>query len=497
MIGFVSTRGNKELLSSMEAILKGIAGDGGLLVPNKLPNVYYKDFIKNKSTFKEISARILNAFFDEYSNNEITNIVDKAYATFDCNDVVPIKSVVNDYIAELFHGETLAFKDVALSVLPRLMSLALKKKEPSENIFILTATSGDTGSAALYGFKNIDNIRICVFYPKLGISEIQKRQMTYIDGNNAFVCCVDGNFDDAQSGVKYIFENIDKDFLQEKSLIISSANSINIGRLVPQIVYYFYSYVKLVEEGKIVEGEQINFCVPTGNFGNILAGFIAKLLGLPIKKLICASNENNVLTDFIKTGVYDKNRAFKNTLSPSMDILIASNLERLLYFISNSDTEFVNKCMKDLKQSGRYDIGKEKLELIKQSFSCGYANDDDTKKTIKDVFEKTGYLIDTHTAVGYKCMQDYKITKNDKTKCVLLSTASPFKFADACLSSLGIDICEYSCPQKLEKIAEVSNTGIPNQLKKVLTGEEKFKDTIQKNEMMDYVLSCLNSEKYE
>lgn len=488
---FSSTRGGKEVLSPMDAILKGIASDGGLFVPNELPKVDYKYFIKNKSTFQDISASILSAFFDEYTHDEINNIANQAYATFDCDDVVPIKQVGEDYIVELFHGETLAFKDVALSVLPRLMSLALKKKEPNKNIFILTATSGDTGSAALYGFKNIDNIKICVFYPKVGISEIQKKQMTAVDANNVFVCGIEGNFDNAQSGVKSIFENIDKDFLNQKNIILSSANSINIGRLVPQIAYYFYSYAKLVEDGKIVDGEPINFCVPTGNFGNILAGFFAKLLGLPIKKLICASNENNVLTEFINTGIYDKNREFKHTLSPSMDILIASNLERLLYLISG-DTAFVSKCMMDLKNKGKYDIGKEKLEKIKQSFSCGYADDNDTKKTIKEVFENFDYLIEPHTAVGYKCMQNYKLETGDKTKCVLLSTASPFKFADACLNSLGVEVDNTTCADKIEKIAEVSKMEIPHQLDEVLTGKERFKDLIQPDEMMKYVLKCMS-----
>lgn len=488
---FSSTRGGSDALSPMSAILKGIASDGGLFVPNELPKVDYNDFVNNKSTFKEVSASILGAFFDEYTSEEITNIVNKSYDTFDCDDVVPVKAVGDDYIVELFHGETLAFKDVALSVLPRLMSLALKKKEPNKSIFILTATSGDTGSAALYGFKNIDNIKICVFYPKIGISEIQKKQMTAVDANNVFVCGIEGNFDNAQSGVKSIFENIDKDFLNQKNIILSSANSINIGRLVPQIAYYFYAYAKLVEDDKIVDGEPINFCVPTGNFGNILAGFFAKLLGLPIKKLICASNENNVLTEFLQTGIYDKNREFKHTLSPSMDILIASNLERLLYLISG-DTAFVSQCMKDLKQGGKYDIGKEKLEKIKQSFSCGYADDNDTKKTIKEVFENFDYLIEPHTAVGYKCMQNYKLETGDKTKCVLLSTASPFKFADACLNSLGVEVDNTTCADKIEKIAEVSKMEIPHQLDKVLTGKERFKDIVQPGEMMDYVLKCIN-----
>jgi len=488
---FSSTRGGSDALSPMSAILKGIASDGGLFVPSELPKVDYKNFVNNKSTFKEVSASILGAFFDEYTHEEINNIANQAYATFDCDDAVPIKQVGDGYIVELFHGETLAFKDIALSVLPRLMSLALKKKEQNKNIFILTATSGDTGSAALYGFKNIDNIKICVFYPKVGISEIQKKQMTAVDADNVFVCGIEGNFDNAQSGVKSIFENIDKDFLNQKNIILSSANSINIGRLVPQIAYYFYSYAKLVEDDKIALGELINFCVPTGNFGNILAGFFAKLLGLPIKKLICASNENNVLTDFINTGIYDKNRAFKNTISPSMDILIASNLERLLYMISG-DTAFVSQCMEDLKQSGKYHIGKEKLEKIKQSFSCGYADDGNTKKTIKEVFEKFGYLMDTHTAVGYKCMENYKVETGDQTKCVLLSTASPFKFADACLSSLGIDASGYNCADKIEKIAEVGKVEIPHQLDKVLTGKERFKDIIKPNEMMEYVLKCMD-----
>ena len=488
---FSSTRGGSDALSPMSAILKGIASDGGLFAPNEFPKVDYKYFIKNKSTFKEVSASILGAFFDEYTSEEINNIVNQAYNTFDCDDVVPIKQVGDDYIVELFHGETLAFKDVALSVLPRLMSLALKKKEPNKNIFILTATSGDTGSAALYGFKNIDNIKICVFYPKVGISEIQKKQMTAVDANNVFVCGIEGNFDNAQSGVKSIFENIDKGFLNQKNIILSSANSINIGRLVPQIAYYFYSYAKLVEDDKIASGEQINFCVPTGNFGNILAGFFAKLLGLPIKKLICASNENNVLTEFLQTGIYDKNREFKHTLSPSMDILIASNLERLLYLISG-DTVFVSQCMMDLKNKGKYDIGKEKLEKIKQSFSCGYADDNETKNTIKEVFEKFNYLIEPHTAVGYKCMQNYKLETEDKTKCVLLSTASPFKFADACLNALGIDTGKYDCADKIKKIAEVSKVEIPHQLDEVLTGKERFKDLIQTDEMMKYVLKCMN-----
>ena len=494
---FISTRGDEQQFSSMEAILKGLSNDGGLFVPNKLPKIDYKDFIEQKSTFKDISATILYSFFDEYNFKEIKDIVDNSYSSFDCNEVVPIKKIGEEYIAELFHGETLAFKDIALSVLPHLMSLALKKKQQNKNIFILTATSGDTGSAALYGFKNIDNIKICVFYPKIGISEIQKKQMTNIEAKNVFVCGINGNFDDAQSGVKYIFNNIDKQKLQEKKIILSSANSINIGRLIPQIAYYFYSYIELINKKQIKEGEQVNFCVPTGNFGNILAGYFAKLLGLPIKKLLCASNENNILTEFIETGIYNKNKIFKNTLSPSMDILVASNLERLLYFISNKDTNFVKKCMKDLEINEKYEIDKSKLEKIQENFSCDFTNDEDTKNTINYVFNKFKYTLDPHTAVGYNCIKKYKQKTKDKTKCVLLSTASPFKFTDTCLDSLHINTKQLNLVNKLEELSKLSNKDIPEQLQNILNKNENFKDIIEKDKMMEYVLNCINNNKYE
>lgn len=419
---FHSTRGNK-LVTSPEAILNGLADDGGLYVLDEIFKVDYHDFLNDD--YKTIASKILNKFFPEFTYDEIYKEIDEAYNSFDTKNVVELKKCDSAYFLELFHGPTLAFKDLALVVLPRLMKLSKKKLGYDKNITILTATSGDTGGAALNGFKNIDGISIVVLYPNGGVSKVQEAQMSSFRGKNAKVIALNGNFDDCQSLVKKLFN-------EHNELNISSANSINIARLAPQVVYYFYSYIKLLKSNAIKDGQKINFCVPTGNFGNIFAGFYAKAMGLPVNDLICASNKNQVLTDFFMNGIYDKNREFFKTNSPSMDILISSNLERLLYY-GNSDTAKTKKLMEDLVKYGKYDY-KNPYDFFK-----AYTTDEKTTvKVIKEVYDKYNYVVDPHTAVAYNAYKLYKEEYDNSYKTVILSTASPFKFPNVVLEAFNI-----------------------------------------------------------
>ncbi|MBQ7641716.1 MAG: threonine synthase [Acholeplasmatales bacterium] len=443
---FHSTRGNK-LVSSPEAILNGLADDGGLYVIDKLPKINYEDLMNDD--YQTMAAKILNAFFPEFDYKDIKREIDDAYSSFDTNEVVKLKGCDKAYFLELFHGPTLAFKDLALVVLPRLMKLSKEKLGYEKNITILTATSGDTGGAALNGFKSIPGISIVVLYPNGGVSPVQEAQMCSFISKNSKVLAIEGNFDDCQNFVK-------KFFSEHKDLSLSSANSINIARLAPQIVYYFYSYIYLVRNNIIKNGDKINFDVPTGNFGNIFAGFYAKSLGLPIKNLICASNKNSVLTDFFMNGKYDKKRPFFKTNSPSMDILISSNLERFLYYGTNSEAK-TKELMESLTKNGEYEF--------KNPFDYFYAystNEEKTLEVIKEVYDNYKYLVDPHTAVAYNAYKSYVNETKDNAITVVVSTASPYKFPQAVLKAF--DVVEEDAMKSINVLSNKFNLEIPSVL---------------------------------
>lgn len=488
MKSYESTR-NKCLNSTASlAVLKGIADDGGLYVMRDLENKKVNvENLKGKS-YIEMAEKILGEMLDDFSEEKIKECVLNAYTNkFKTNEVVQVVKVGNSYITELFQGPTSAFKDVALSILPHLMKASYYMNDIKGEVIVLTATSGDTGKAALEGFKDVDGTKIAVFYPEGGVSQVQKAQMITQEGSNTYVSAIKGNFDDAQTAVKNIFTNEDliKE-LKENNRIFSSANSINIGRLVPQIVYYFYSYIKLVENNEIQMWDKVNFSVPTGNFGNILAGYYAKMLGLPINKLICGSNENNVLYDFIKTGIYDKNREFHKTISPSMDILVSSNLERLLYYLSGKDNDTVQQLMEQLKSTGKYEVSSEMKEKINEEFYAGCVFKEQTEETIKRAFEKYGYLLDTHTAVAYKSLEDYKEQTQDNTKSIVLSTASPYKFSKSVYEALYGEETRDEF-EIMEELSEKTGVEIPNNLKNLNTKKILHTKVCEINEMEDYV----------
>ena len=440
VLKYSSTRGNAEQLDSAQAIIRGLAADGGLFVPDAMPKVDMA-FIEGLKTlsYEERAEKVLGLFLTDYTAEELSGCVTRAYGSgrFDTAKRAPVKAVGDKSVLELWHGPTSAFKDMALQLLPQLMSTALKKTGEKDEVLILVATSGDTGKAALEGFRDVPQIRIMVFYPQGGVSRIQQLQMLTQEGHNVNVTAVTGNFDDAQSGVKKIFG--DKAFneaLAEKGIRLSSANSINWGRLLPQIVYYFSAYCDAVTGGMIAMGDKLNFVVPTGNFGDILAGWYAKEMGLPVGKLICASNANNVLTDFIRTGTYNKNRPFHTTASPSMDILVSSNLERLLYALCGSDAE-VAGYMQQLREQGSYTVSDALKAKIQEVFAGGFCNDIQTREKIGHAWRDHRYLIDTHTAVAYHVLNDYRRETGDTTPSVVVSTASPFKFCDQVLRGIG------------------------------------------------------------
>lgn len=411
------------------AILKGLAEDGGLFVPDSIPalDVPLKELLGK--SYQEIAYQVMSRLLTDFTEEELRNCINKAYdSKFDAPEIAPLVKKGNSYYLELFHGSTIAFKDMALSILPHLLTTAAKKNGVTNEIVILTATSGDTGKAAMAGFADVPGTRIIVFYPKDGVSPVQEKQMLTQKGENTAVVGIYGNFDDAQTGVKNIFNDKEmKEKLAGAGFQFSSANSINIGRLVPQIAYYVYAYLRLMEAGEIQENEQINVVVPTGNFGNILAAYYAKEMGIPIARFICASNENKVLYDFFRTGCYDRNRDFRLTNSPSMDILISSNLERLIYKIAGNDAEKNRNFMEQLGAEGKYEITEEMKEKLRE-FYGNYANEEETAQTIRQVYEETGYVLDTHTAVGKAVYEKYKKDTQDNTKTVIASTASPFKF---------------------------------------------------------------------
>ena len=493
---YTSTRNSSVRVTASKAITDGISPDGGLYIPVETPQIS-KDFLKELCSLDYIgrAEKILGLYLSDFSKEELSLCVHGAYkkGKFSSEYTAPTVKL-NDTLSvlELFRGPTCAFKDMALQILPYLMTISASKNLDNKEIVILVATSGDTGKAALEGFKDVKGTKILVFYPADGVSPMQKLQMTSQEGANVGVAAIRGNFDDAQTGVKSIFTN--KDILEkfkENNLVFSSANSINWGRLAPQIVYYFSSYCDLVNSGSIEFGEKINFVVPTGNFGNILAAYFAKEMGLPINRLICASNANNVLTDFIETGVYDRNRKFVTTVSPSMDILISSNLERLLYLLCGRDSDVINTWFSSLKETGRYEVSDDVKAKIKAVFSAGFCDDVKTKAAIKETYEKYSYLSDTHTGVALCVYNEYENKTGDKTKTVIASTASPFKFSAAVLDALGKKADsddEFSTLSALEKC---TGEKAPASLAALKGKKVRFGDVIDKSEMADAVFKML------
>ncbi len=467
-IKYVSTRNGKEEVTASEAILQGLAPDGGLYVPTAVPKIEKSMEELSSMSYQEVAFEVIKLFFTDFTEEELKTCINNAYdEKFDTKEIAPLKKAGDACYIELFHGATIAFKDMALSILPHLMITSARKNQIKNDIVILTATSGDTGKAALAGFAEVEGTKIIVFYPRDGVSDIQKKQMVTQKGENTHVVAIHGNFDEAQTGVKMMFN--DKELakeLSDKGYQFSSANSINIGRLVPQIVYYVNSYAKLLKEGAIKDGEKINVCVPTGNFGNILAAYYAKKMGTPIDRLICASNENKVLFDFFRTGVYDRNREFKLTSSPSMDILISSNLERLIYEAAGSDAKANVKLMESLQTEGKYEITDAMKEVL-ASFYGNFADEAETAEEIKAVYEKDGYVLDTHTAVASKVYRKYVEETGDKTVTVIASTASPYKFTRSVLDALGKNDETKSDLELTDTLHEIAKTEIPNAIAEI------------------------------
>ena len=491
-ISYKSTRSSGEVVTASQAILKGLADDGGLFVPESVP-VLDKSLAEfSKMTYQETAYEVMKLFFTDFTEEELKNCINKAYdAKFDTDVIAPLVEADGVYYLELFHGATIAFKDMALSILPHLLITSAKKNNVKNEIVILTATSGDTGKAALAGFADVKGTKIIVFYPKNGVSPIQEKQMVTQKGDNTFVVGITGNFDDAQTGVKQIFG--DKELAQvmdNAGFQFSSANSINIGRLVPQVVYYVYAYAQLLKEGKISDGEKINVTVPTGNFGNILAAYFAKKMGVPIAKLICASNENKVLYDFFETGVYDKNREFVLTSSPSMDILISSNLERLIYLAADSDADKNTAFMQSLSSVGKYEITAD-MKAKMTDFYGGYATEQETADTIKALYEKTGYVIDTHTAVASTVLNKYKQATGDTAKTVLASTASPFKFTRSVMNAIDAKYDKMEDFALVDELSKLANVKVPNAIEEIRTAPVLHDTVCDKKEMKSVVMKFL------
>lgn len=464
---YVSTRGHCTPIPSAGAILQGLAPDGGLYVPASFPFMSLDEIASlSAMPYAQRAAHVMGKFLTDFSADELSAFTMKAYYHFDDPDVAPLRKVNNDglWSLELFHGPTLAFKDMALQMLPHLMSASLSKTGQTQEVFILVATSGDTGKAAMEGFADVPCTRCAVFYPKDGVSPLQKKQMETQMGGNVHVIAVEGNFDDAQTGVKHLFQSESfKNEMAAQGRMLSSANSMNWGRLVPQIVYYFSAYASLVQNNEIALGEKINFVVPTGNFGNILAGYYAKRMGLPVGKLICASNANHILTDFIKTGVYDRNRAFHKTISPSMDILISSNLERLLYALCEQQPEIVRSWMAQLTGEGRYDIGAY-TQLLQQIMEAGWCSDEEALCTIKRLQKEHGYLSDPHTAVAFAVHDAYQKETGDMNKTVVVSTASPYKFPENVAHALEMDDSKQDAFVLSKRLQEQTGMRVPQSI---------------------------------
>ena len=489
---YKSTRNSEKTVTASEAILKGLADDGGLFVPESIPKLDVTlDELKGMS-YQETAYAVMKQFFTDFTEEELKHCINSAYdSKFDTEVIAPLVKVGDTYHLELFHGATIAFKDMALSILPHLLTTSAKKNQVKNEIVILTATSGDTGKAALAGFADVEGTKIIVFYPKNGVSRVQELQMVTQKGDNTSVVAIHGNFDNAQSGVKAMFENkeLEKE-LNEAGYQFSSANSINIGRLVPQVVYYVYAYAKLLQNEEIAEDEEINVVVPTGNFGNILAAYYAKNMGIPIAKLICASNENKVLYDFFQTGTYDRNREFVLTTSPSMDILISSNLERLIYKISGEDARKDTDLMTELKTKGSYAItGEMKANLA--DFAAGYATEEQVAKTIHDIYEDTGYVMDTHTAVAATVYKAYREDSKDDRKTVIASTASPYKFAGSVMSAIDPKYKGQDDFKLIEELQKVSGTEIPNAIKEIMNAEIRHNTECDVDQMEQTVKNIL------
>jgi len=490
---YQSTRGSKHKILSAEAIIKGIADDGGLFVPEIIPQVD-RDIYKLKSIcYKELAFSIIKKFFTDYHQDELKDCINRAYDNkFDTEIIAPLCKKMGVYFLELYHGPTLAFKDMALSLLPHLLKKAAQKLGLCQEIVILTATSGDTGKAALQGFANVDGTKIIVFFPYKGVSKIQERQMLAQQGANTYVIGLKGNFDDAQRGVKEIFEDaVFNKKMGEKNYIFSSANSINIGRLIPQIVYYFYAYLNMLGEGEIKNGEKINITVPTGNFGDILAAYYAKEMGLPVNKLICASNENKVLADFFETGVYDIRRKLVMTISPSMDILVSSNLERLLWTISEREAQKVKELINSLKEKGYYRIGSEMKKKLKD-FYGGFVSQEESRQCIKEIFDKSKYLIDPHTAVAYAVYKKYVKETGDKTRTIIVATASPFKFTKSVMESIDSQYKKFDDFELIEKMSDLVQIPIPLGIRDIEKKTIRHKIVCEKEEMRTKITEILN-----
>lgn len=489
---YKSTRGSNKKILSSEAIIKGIAEDSGLYVPEYIPELGRSFSELEKMDYKQLAFFIMSKFFTDFSDPELRDCIEKAYDDkFDSPEIAPLVKKGDLFFLELYHGATLAFKDMALSILPHLLTLACKKTGVGKEIIILTATSGDTGKAALESFSNVRGTKIIVFYPDRGVSQIQERQMITQTGDNTYVVAINGNFDDAQTGVKDIFNDKELNkMLARKNYVFSSANSINIGRLIPQIVYYFYAYTRLLKKGELDENQKINIVVPTGNFGNILASYYAKEMNLPVNKLVCASNENKVLYDFFTTGVYNKCRELKLTISPSMDILISSNLERLLYDLCGEDSRKLNSLIGDLNKKGSFTISEDMKGKL-GDFYAGFANDTQTIGAISEVYKRFNYLIDTHTAVGYFVYQKYLENSKDSTKTIIASTASPFKFPESVLKAIKGENKNVDEFKLMEILSDESGQRIPAQLKDLGEKEILHKIKCSKEEMKDVVKDIL------
>ena len=492
---YISTRDREQQFSASQAIAKGLAEDGGLLTPVYLPKLPRRalEELKNMS-YQQRAVYVMKLFLDEFSVKELTDFANAAYGPekFDTPAVAPVRALDgNTYCLELWHGPTSAFKDMALQMLPQLLSAALRKTGESKTVCILVATSGDTGKAAMEGFADVPQTKILVFYPKDGVSKVQETQMVTQDGANVGVCAVEGNFDDAQAGVKRIFsDEAIRATLADRGYFLSSANSINWGRILPQVVYYISAYCDLVRDGKLSMGDKVNFCVPTGNFGDILAAYYAKRMGLPVGKLICASNCNDVLTDFLRTGVYDKNRPFHTTMSPSMDILVSSNLERLLFDLSGENDAEVKGYMDALAKTGKYEVSDAIKAALADQFWGGFCGEAGTSAAIAKYYKENGYLIDTHTAVAASVMEQYRKATGDKTVTVFVSTASPYKFCDHVLRAIG-ETPAGDGVELLDQLHETTGTAIPRRLAALKGKARRFDLTCEKPGMDSVVLEFL------
>ena len=495
-MNYLSTRDKSLRLSASQAIAQGLSVDGGLMTPVVLPQLSQNALESMKEmSYQQRAVYVMSTYLEHFSVSELSGFAAKAYGPekFDTAAVAPVRPVDDKtYCLELWHGPTCAFKDMALQMLPHLLSSSLVKNEEEKTVCILVATSGDTGKAALEGFKDVDKTRILVFYPKDGVSDIQQLQMNTQEGDNVGVCSVVGNFDDAQTGVKKLFSNEElRNELAQRGYFFSSANSINWGRVLPQIVYYISAYCDLLRDGAIQDGDIVNVCVPTGNFGNILAAYYAKQMGVPIGKLICASNSNNVLTDFLQTGTYDRNRQFYTTMSPSMDILISSNMERLLFDLSGQDDELVREYMSELAAEGKYTVSAAIQRKIETLFAAGFCDDAQTQKTISRMWREHNYLIDPHTAVAFDVLDQYRKQSGDETPTIVVSTASPFKFCDSVLGALGVE--DYAAGTDiLDQLENLTGVPVPAPLAVLKNKTVRFQDNVTKDHMVDKVMEMLN-----